>query len=163
MKPCLIGLAAALGAAAYLLYSYQPPGDEPVPPKVEHRPAPPKQKAIAPAQPAQEKQKADKEDKASVWMNGKLRLSQNIFAGLTRADFARIKSNAQAMNSLGYLEKWARADRRDYQRQLAHFELANRELIRQAEKKNLDGATLAYIQLTTSCVQCHQIVRDAKK
>ena len=37
------------------------------------------------------------------------------------------------------------------------------ELIRQAGKKNLGGATLAYTQLTLSCVHCHNVVRDAKK
>jgi len=163
MKPCMIGLAAALAAVvAYLWVSYEPPG-VPNPPKTESKAVQPEKKSKTLAQPAQKATDADAEDKASVWMRGKLRLSQGILAGLTRADFARIKDNARAMNSLGYLEKWARADRRDYKRQLTHFALANQELIRQAEKKNLDGATLAYIQLTSSCVQCHQIVRDVKK
>jgi hypothetical protein len=43
---------------------------------------------------------------------------------------------------------------------LTLFQTANRELIRAAENENLDGATLAYLQLTLSCVNCHKVVRD---
>ncbi len=116
----------------------------------------------APLSSGQEKKSAE-QDKASVWMKKKLEFSQNILAGLTESDFDKVRTNAEAMAVLGYLEKWARADRPDYKKQVAFFEFANQELIRQAKEKNLDGATLAYNQLTVSCVQCHKIVRDAKK
>jgi cytochrome c556 len=113
---------------------------------------------------AQEKNSSDQEkEKASVWMKKKLEFSQNVLAGLTEADFEKIGANARAMNVLGYLEKWVRADRPGYKQQAAYFEFANQELIRQAREKNLDGATLAYNQLTVSCVQCHKIVRSAKE
>lgn len=111
---------------------------------------------------AQEK-KPSKQEKASIWMKKKLEFSQNILAGLTECDFDKVRANAEAMDVLGYLEQWARADMPDYKRQVSYFEFANRELIRQARAKNLDGATLAYNQLTVSCVQCHKIVRDMKK
>ncbi len=163
MKPLMMALAAALAAGtAYLWLSYQP-DSRPYPPKRERKPAPQKKEPVALVQPVRAEKTNDEEDKASIWMKGKLQLSQNILAGLTRSDFGKIKANARAMNSLGFLEKWSRADRKDYKRQLAHFELANLEIMRQAEKKNLDGATLAYLQLTTSCVQCHQVVRGVQK
>jgi cytochrome c556 len=110
-----------------------------------------------------QEQKPSEQEKSSVWMKKKLEFSQNILAGLTEADFDKVRANAEAMNFLGYLEKWFRADMPDYKRQVSYFEFANRELIRQAREKNLDGATLAYNQLTVSCVQCHKIVRDVKK
>jgi hypothetical protein len=110
-----------------------------------------------------QQKKSGAEDKASLWMKNKLVFSQNILAGLTESDFDKIRKNAEAMNFLGYLEKWLRADMPAYKYQVSHFEFANHELIRQAKEKNLDGATLAYNQLTVSCVQCHKIVRDAKK
>ena len=66
------------------------------------------------------------------------------------------------MRFLGYLEKWVRGNRLDYKQQVVFFDFANQELIRQAKEKNLDGAILAYNQLTVSCVQCHKIVRNAK-
>jgi cytochrome c556 len=110
-----------------------------------------------------QEQKPSEQEKASVWMKKKLEFSQNILAGLTESDFDKVRANAEAMRFLGYLEKWARADRPDYKKQVVFFDFANQELIRQAKEKNLDGATLAYNQLTVSCVQCHKIVRGAKK
>lgn len=106
---------------------------------------------------------ADKEkEKASIWMKQKLQLSQNILAGLTQADFDKIGTNAKALNFATNLEKWLRADKEDYKKQVTFFDMANKELIRQADKKNLEGATLTFNQLTVSCVQCHKIMRDAK-
>jgi hypothetical protein len=110
----------------------------------------------------QEKKSADKE-KASIWMKKKLEFSQNVLAGLTEADFQKIDTNAKAMSFLGHLEKWTRADRPDYKEQMFYFEVANKDLLREAREKNLDGATLAYYHLTASCVNCHKIVRDVKK
>jgi hypothetical protein len=103
------------------------------------------------------------QDKASIWMKQKRELTQNVLAGLTEGDFDKINANAAAMNFLGYLEKWARAGQPEYKQQTTYFAFANRELIRHAKEKNIDGATLAFNQLTTSCVQCHKIVRDPKK
>jgi len=56
-----------------------------------------------------------------------------------------------------------RASRPEYRTQLRLFEFADRELIRAAAEKNLDAATLAYNQLTVSCVNCHKIVRASSK
>jgi hypothetical protein len=100
---------------------------------------------------------------ASVWMRQKLTASQNILAGLTTGDFSEIEKNAQAMLVVGYLEKWVRADAPGYQKMMKDFEYANKSLTLSAREKNLDGATLAFMQLTVSCVHCHKIVRDAGK
>lgn len=106
---------------------------------------------------------ADKEkEKAAVWMKQKLQLSQNILAGLTQGDFDKISTNAKAMNYATYLEKWLRADKEEYKKQVLFFDIANKELIRMADKKNLEGATLVFNQLTISCMKCHEIMRDAK-
>ena len=110
-----------------------------------------------------EPKKPGDQDKASLWMKMKLTASQNILAGLTESDFDKVSVNAEAMRYVGYLEKWVRGTSPEYRRQISYFEFANSELIRQASEKNLDGATLAYNQLSISCVQCHKIVRDASK
>ena len=111
-----------------------------------------------------QEKKPVKQEKASVWMEKKREFTQNILVALTQADFAEIERNAENMNFVGYLEKWERGGARpDYKRQMTYFEFANQELIRHAKEKNIDGATLAFNPLTTSCVQCHKVVRDAKK
>ena len=106
--------------------------------------------------------KASKEE-ASIWMQKKLEHSQKILAGLTKADFEMIQSSARKMEDLNFLEQWGREDLPEYKRQLRYFDDANKELIRQAGKKNLGGATLAYTQMTLSCVHCHNVVRDVTK
>lgn len=107
--------------------------------------------------------KTSDEDKASVWMKKKLYLSQQILAALTKEDFEMVRKNADGLLVVGYLEKWDRAKLPEYRRQIRFFEDATKQLIHQAEKKNLSGATLAYTQMTMSCVHCHAVVRDVKK
>jgi hypothetical protein len=107
--------------------------------------------------------KPDDQAKTSRLMKKKLEFSQNVLAGLTEGDFDKISNNAEMLNVVSYLGKGTHADLEEYQRQLTYFDMANQELIRHAKRKNIDGATLWYNLLTTSCVQCHTIVRGAKK
>jgi hypothetical protein len=100
------------------------------------------------------------QDKASIWMKQKLAASQKILEGMTRADYDLIEKNAEGMRVLGHLEGWVRADIPGYRTQLHAFDHATGAIVRAAEDKNLDGVTLAYTQLTISCVQCHRLIRD---
>ena len=102
----------------------------------------------------------DEEQKANFWMKKKLEYTQAILTGLTDGDLDQVSKNARSMNTLGYLEKWIRANSSDYKTQLKIFQNANKQLIEMADEENLDGAALAYTQLTLSCVHCHKIVRD---
>ena len=113
----------------------------------------------------EEKPRAKKAGKkeVSLWMQKKLEHTQKILAGLTEADFDVIQASAGQMQVINFLEEWDRGRNPEYKRQLQYFSDANAELIRQAGKKNLGGATLAYTQLTLSCVHCHNVVRDVKK
>jgi hypothetical protein len=102
-------------------------------------------------------------DKSSIWMKEKLQASQNILSGLTKADFDIVRRNAESMLFVSYLEKWVRAETPGYQNMMRDFEYANKSLVRAAQEKNLDSATLGYVQLTLSCVNCHKVVRNAPK
>jgi hypothetical protein len=106
---------------------------------------------------------AEGKKKASVWMKAKTGYAQNILVGLTEGDFEKIEKNAKALGVTDFLEFWFRAKQPNYRKQMMFFEHANQEVIRHAQAKNLAGVTLAFNQLTASCVECHQIVRDAKK
>jgi hypothetical protein len=112
---------------------------------------------------AEDRKPADDKDKASLWMKKKLDFSQKIFVGLTRGDLEMVRDNAEGMEVIGYLEKSDYARLPGYPQQVRYFDAANKELIRQARAKNIRGATLAYTQLTLSCVECHNLIRDEKK
>ena len=103
----------------------------------------------------------DAKKKASLWMKSKTKLSQEILVGLTEGDFEKVEKNAKSLDFVHFFEVlFPKSD--EYRQQTALFSSANKELIRQATAKDIYGATLAYNQLTASCVQCHVVVRKAK-
>lgn len=109
---------------------------------------------------AQEQKKKDvKQQISAALMRTKLDHSKNILGGLATEDFDAIDKGAKAMKALTALEHWVRADTPQYRAQLNVFWFANDALIQATEDKNLDGAALAYTQLTLSCVNCHKHIR----
>jgi len=74
-----------------------------------------------------------------------------------------IAKNAKQMQGLAQIEEFVRGRNEDYRTQLKSFHFANRELIRMSEEENVDGAALAYVQLTLSCVDCHKHLRNQAK
>ncbi|MCB9922715.1 MAG: hypothetical protein H6822_11070 [Planctomycetaceae bacterium] len=100
-----------------------------------------------------------KEEEPSIWMKQKLVYSQRILNGLATEDFELITENATAMKGLSRIEGFVRGKTEGYRTHLKTFEFATNELIRNSEQQNLDGATLAFTQLTISCVNCHKEIR----
>jgi hypothetical protein len=98
----------------------------------------------------------------SFWMKKKLEFSQQILAGITTADFDKVVENGQAMRSLSKIEGFIRGQTPGYRTQLQIFEESADEIVRQAKNDNVEGATLAFTQLTISCVNCHKQLRAAK-
>ena len=107
-------------------------------------------------------EKEGKEQPTSYWMKIKLDFSQNILAGLATADFDKIVENAQSMRSLNKIEGFIRGRTPGYRNQLQIFEVSLDEIIRQAQKDNVDGVALGFTQLTISCVNCHKQLRESK-
>lgn len=99
----------------------------------------------------------------SIWMKKKLDYSQNILAGIATADFDKIAENAQALQGLGKIEAFVRARTPGYRTQLEIFLEANSEILQQANQDNVDGAALAFTQMTISCVNCHKQLRAQNK
>jgi hypothetical protein len=99
----------------------------------------------------------------SFWMQKKLEYSERILAGLVSRDFDRMAKTAHSMGALSHIEKWVHGNTKEYRAQLQVFQNANDQLERMAENENLDGAALAYVQLTLSCVNCHKVVRDGQR
>jgi hypothetical protein len=103
------------------------------------------------------------EDQPSVWMRKKLDYSQNILAGIATADFEKIAKNAESMRTLGKIEAFVRSRTPGYRTQLQIFDESNAEILRQANRDNVEGAALAFTQLTISCVNCHKQLREELK
>ncbi len=101
-----------------------------------------------------------KEDnEPSFWMKQKLKYAQEILNGLAQEDYELIAKNATAMQGLNKIEFFVRQKPEGYRTQLKSFQFSVNELVRNAEDENIDGATLAFTQMTISCVNCHKEVR----
>ena len=111
---------------------------------------------------ADEKPKVEGDPSTSFWMKKKLVYSQQVLAGLASGDFDAIVANAQSMRNLSTVEGFIRGQTPGYRTQLQIFDEANAEIIRQAQKDNVDGVALAFTQLTISCVNCHKHLREIK-
>jgi cytochrome c556 len=94
-------------------------------------------------------------------MRLKLEYSRNILAGLASEDYDKIAKNAEAMQGMSKFEGFIRGKMPGYRAQLQVFQSANEELIRQAQNDNVEGAALAFTQVTVSCVNCHKQLRAA--
>lgn len=100
---------------------------------------------------------------ASVWMRKKMEYSQHLLEGIATADLDMVADNARAMQGLSKVEAFVRGRTPGYRTQLQIFQAATEDIIRQADKDNLDGAALAFTQMTISCVNCHKHLREIVK
>jgi hypothetical protein len=96
----------------------------------------------------------------SFWMEKKLDYTQDILRGLVTGDLDDVAEKAEQMRLLSKVEGWIRNRKPGYRAQLQAFEFANAEILRHAQADNVDGATIAFQQLTISCVSCHKMLRN---
>lgn len=111
------------------------------------------------AQPAQKRSRAE-------FMREKLNFSKDVLEGLALEQFAKIEKGGKALKKLSEGAEWEVAtipNATDYVMLTTDFQRHADELVKQAKAKNIDGATLAYLKLTMSCVTCHKFIRDAEK
>ena len=100
------------------------------------------------------------EEPMSFWMDKKLEFSKSLLEHLTKADFENLEKDANQMRRLGRIEGFVRRRNDDYRVQLRTFDMATTELVRHARRRNIEGANLAFNQLTSSCVACHVLLRE---
>jgi cytochrome c556 len=93
------------------------------------------------------------------FMRDKLELSQKVLEGLALEDFNLIAAKSQKLSAMSQAAGWQVFDNPDYAQQSVDFRKNVDALTRAAERKNIDAATLAYMRVTMSCVDCHKLVR----
>ena len=95
-------------------------------------------------------------------MRIKLKHAKEVLEGLTLEDFDRIQKNGQAMSLLSHEAQWNVIQTPQYMQHSGEFRRATEALAEAAKKKNIDGAALAYMEVTLKCVNCHKYVRRIK-
>ena len=111
----------------------------------------------------EEPQKKEKETpKAAELMRKKLKHSQLILEGVALGDFKKISENADELILISKDVEWTIIKTPRYEMFSNQFRDNAGDLIKKAKDKNLDGAALAYVDLTLTCVKCHKYVREER-
>ena len=96
---------------------------------------------------------------AKEFMREKLELSQRVLEGLATEDYDLIIAKGTRLSAMSQEADWRVFENPDYEQQSAIFRQHVNSLVKAAKGKNLDSATLAYVRVTMSCVDCHKLVR----
>lgn len=92
-------------------------------------------------------------------MRHKLLHSQFILRGIALQDFTLIRTNADQLVKLSRFGGWYARQAPEYELYTVEFRRHAEDLAKAARNQNIDAATLAYTQLTFSCVSCHRYLR----
>ena len=96
-------------------------------------------------------------------MRLKLEYAQKVLEGIALEDFQLIAFNAEKLKAISQSADWQFRKSAEYQRHTSDFTRQTEALVRAAERKNVDAATVAYFQLTASCVSCHRHLRGTEQ
>ncbi|MEQ9406359.1 MAG: hypothetical protein RIK87_01480 [Fuerstiella sp.] len=96
----------------------------------------------------------------SKFMQKKLDASTQILKGLMIEDFKLVEDNADALLNMSREEKWRASNDMMYLQHSTQFRNVVDDLRQKAGKESIDGASLAWVNVTMSCIQCHQWVRN---
>jgi len=100
--------------------------------------------------------------KVAKIMQEKLKNAQKILEGIALADYGKITHSAEELIQLTKTEEWYVLKTPRYEMHSNEFARTAEVIIQKAKNKNLDGVTLAYFEMTMSCVRCHQYVREIR-
>ena len=93
-------------------------------------------------------------------MQRKLTHAQKLLEGLAVADFAKLAAAADELSLCAKEASWRAANSPKFETHSNNF-VRNLEALKKAAKaKNVDAAALAYVDMTLTCVKCHQQVRE---
>jgi hypothetical protein len=106
---------------------------------------------------------ADRPDIAAL-MHGKMTCSQELLIGLINRDMEGVESAGQDLVTLAKSAAWIDATSDPvYSHFNAEFQRLSERIVRMARNDNPDGAAYAYQGLTTTCISCHEHVRDVSR
>lgn len=103
-----------------------------------------------------------KDEARQALMQRKLKESQKALEGLALNDFKKISTSADELIEISKAAEWKVLKDPQYEVFSTEFRRRAEQMGKAARDKNLDGATLAYVEVTMTCVRCHQHVRKAR-
>jgi hypothetical protein len=101
-------------------------------------------------------------DEVKELMRSKLQHSQKILEAIVTNDFDALTKHADELILISKKVGWKVLNNPKYELYSNDFRRNAEALIQNAKEKNTDGAALAYVDLTLSCVKCHKHVREVR-
>jgi cytochrome c556 len=93
----------------------------------------------------------------------KLKESQSLLEGLALNDFTKMQKSAEELLRISKEAQFRKAlSTAKYEYHANSFQRAAETAIEKAKAKNIDGVTLAYMEMTQTCVRCHQHTREER-
>ena len=96
-------------------------------------------------------------------MRQKLDHAQALLGAVVLGDHAQVERIAGELVLLSEASTWSPLQTPQYLHHAADFREAARSLAEEARARDIDGVSLAYMEMTLSCVQCHKHVRGARR
>lgn len=95
-------------------------------------------------------------------MAAKLQHAQKLLEGIALGKFDKIEKSAEELIRISRTAEWLAQKTPRYEQFSNDFTTSAEAIATKAKAKNLDGVTLAYFDLTRSCVRCHQHIREIR-
>jgi hypothetical protein len=92
-------------------------------------------------------------------MKSKLYYAQGALEAIATENYSLLATNAQKLSALTKEVSWRLRHTPDYERLTTDFRRQTDALAKAAKDNNVDAATVAYFQMTVSCVTCHKYLR----
>lgn len=109
---------------------------------------------------ADDKPKPKDEPKKPTVMQRKLSHSQKILEGLAKKDFDAIGKGADGLIECVSEASWKINETEKYVTYSNDFLKRAESLKKAAKNKNIDAAALNYVDMTLTCVKCHEFLRE---
>lgn len=107
---------------------------------------------------------ADKKDDPDPvlrkFMRQKLHASNQILEGLCTEDLQMVSEGSATLMTMSGEEKWRVSNDIMYRRYSTEFIHAVEELQKEAEDNDMNGTSMAWVNVTMKCLKCHEWVRN---
>jgi hypothetical protein len=114
-----------------------------------------------PDNPERPKVKAD-DNKVERLMRRKLEHAKGLLEGLALADHNRLVREGRGLLLVSQQAEWQVIASPRYMLHSNELQRAVNKLIKSARAKDTDAAALAYVDMTLTCVRCHEYVREVR-
>lgn len=95
-----------------------------------------------------------------LFMRRKLEATQKVMEGLAVEDYDLIAQGARQLRGISAAADFAVVKEAMYTQHADEFRRTVDRIEKNAKEKRLDGAALAYMDMTMSCIECHRFVRS---